>query len=57
MGKETQKSMPPTIIDEELPQQFEVERGASQGEVLSPTTWIAFFDILLVALSSVKNKT
>ena len=37
MGKETQP--------------FKAERGARQGAVLSPTTWL-FFDILLVALSS-----
>ena len=30
-------------------------RGASQEAVLSPTTWLAFFDILLVALSHVEE--
>ena len=44
--------MPPSTVDEDLPQPFKAERGASQGAVLSPTTWLAFFDILLVALSS-----
>ena len=44
--------MPPTTVDEDLPQPFKADRGACQGAVLSPTTWLAFFDILLVALSS-----
>ena len=48
--------MPPTTVEEDLPQPFKVERGASQGAVQSPTTWLAFFDILLVALSSPEVK-
>ena len=56
--KKLQKTMPPTTIDKNLPQPFKAERGASQGAVLSPTTWLAFFDITLVALSSpVAKKT
>ena len=43
--------MPPTTVDEDRPQPFKAERGASQGAVRNPTTWLAFFDILLVALS------
>ena len=50
------KSMPSTFVDEKLTQPSKAERGARQGAVLSPTTWIAFFDILLVALSSVKEQ-
>ena len=55
-AKKLRISMPPTVIDKELPQLFKAERGASQGAVLSPTAWITFFDILLVALSSVKEE-
>ena len=32
------KLIPPTVTDEELPQPFKAERGASQEAVLSPTT-------------------
>ena len=38
--------MPPSTIDDELPKPFKAERGASQGAVLSPTTWIEFFDTI-----------
>ena len=48
--------MPPNTVDEDLPQPFKAERGASQGAILSPATWLAFFDILLVALSSPGKK-
>ena len=43
------------IINESLPQPFRAAREASQGAVLSPTTWLAFFNIQLVALSLVKE--
>ena len=50
------KETPPEVIDESLPQPFEAVRGASQEEaVLSPTIWLAFFDVLLVVLSHVKE--
>ena len=50
-AKKLRKSMPPTTVEP-----FKAERGARQGAVLSPTTWLAFFDILLVALSSPEVK-
>ena len=54
-SKRLRKEMPPEIIDKSLPQPFTAVRGASQGAVLSSITWLAFFDILLVALSHVKE--
>ena len=54
--KKLRKLVLPTIIDEELPQPSNSERGASQGTVLSPTAWIAFFDILLMVQSSMKQQ-
>ena len=45
------KVMPPITVDEDPPQPSKAERGASQGAVLSPTTWLAFFDFRQVALS------
>ena len=54
-SKRLRKDIPPEVIGESLPQPFKVVRGTSQGSVLSPTTWLAFFDILLVALSHVKE--
>ena len=53
-AKKPRKSMPPTTIDEDLPQPFKAVSGASLVVVLSPTTWLAFFDILLVTLSSLR---
>ena len=41
--KKLWKAMPPIAVEEELPQPSKVERGASQGAILSPTTWLAFF--------------
>ena len=55
-AKKLRKSMQPTTVDEDLPQPLKAERGASQGAVLSPTKWLAFFDILPVALSSPEVK-
>ena len=54
-SKRPRKEMSPEVVDESLPQPFKAIRGASQGAVLSPTTWLAFFDILLVGLSHVKR--
>ena len=56
-AKKLRKAMLPTTTDEDSPQSFKVERGASQGAVLSPTTGLAFFDIQLVALSSPEVKS
>ena len=50
--KKLRKEMPPTTVDNDLPQPFKAETGVSQRAALSPTTWLAFFNILLVALSS-----
>ena len=50
-ANELRNAMPPTTVDEDLLQPFKAERGASKGAVLNPTTWLAFFGILLVALS------
>ena len=55
-AKTLTKAMPPSAVNQDLPNPLKAERGASQGAVLSPTTWLAFFDILLVALSYVKVK-
>ena len=38
-AKKLRKSMPPTVIDEELPEPFKAEQGAHQGAVLSPITY------------------
>ena len=37
-AKKLRKAMLPTTVDEDLPQPFKAERGASQAVVLSPTT-------------------
>ena len=50
MVKEAEERDATRVIDENLPQPFKAVSGASQGAVLSPTPWLAFFDILLVAL-------
>ena len=51
-AKKLRKAMPPFTDEEDLLQPFKVEQGASQGAELSPYNWLAFSDILLVALSS-----
>ena len=47
--------MPPEVVNEILPQPFKAVRRVSQGGVRNSTTWLAFFDILLVASSHVKE--
>ena len=41
-AKKLRKTISPATVDEDLPQPFKAERGASQGAVLSPITWLAF---------------
>ena len=39
-AKKPRKAIPPTAVDEALPQPFKAEQGASHGTVLSPTFFI-----------------
>ena len=46
---------PPDVPPSTLPQPFSPERGSGQGTVLSPTAWIAFFDMLMRSLGNVEH--
>ena len=49
-------SLPTAITDRAVTLGFKAQRGYTQGDVLSTTGWVGFFDILLRALETVPDR-